>query len=514
MRYRLFKNGLVIAMLFAACNEADLDKLNPNGGTPESYFTTEDELTKGVNAVYAKAQSIQLTGREWFFLHDLRSDDVASGGGQLEGARNQILTGAHLPPNAVLTSVWTGFYRTIHRANAVIDGSANTQNISDELKARLVAEARFLRAWAYSELIVLWDDVPLYSTTVRSLSESQPRASVSDVYQFITTELTEIQAQLPLTYSGANVGRATRGAAQALLGRVYMERGLDFYDEAKVELDKVRTSGVYALEDDYVDNFLEETSFNGESIFEIGFGNDQFNWDADGNSAGNVEGNSRTQEYSAIGWRNLIPSNSLIAEYERTSNGFAENDPRFSDNFYRIGDEFNNGNSVLTDALVQGNLSNFEGGQEKISWRKYTSIYKNAATFYTGAMNMRIIRYAEVLLNLAEVENELGNQATAIGYLNEVRNRPSVDLPNYPIAGKFPVNSKDEVFKAIVHERRVELAGEQHRNRDILRWRRQGKLASEPISYFQANKFERLPIPQDEFATNASLSNSDQNPGY
>jgi starch-binding outer membrane protein, SusD/RagB family len=175
---------------------------------------------------------------------------------------------------------------------------------------------------------------------------------------------------------------------------------------------------------------------------------------------------------------------------------------------------FNNNNTELTDALVQGNLSAFEGGQEKISWKKYTSLYKNNATFYTGPMNMRIIRYAEVLLNLAEVENELGNSSTAIGYLNEIRNRPSVSLPNYPIAGKYPVNSKDEVFKAIVHEKRVELAGEQHRNREILRWRRQGKLATEPIPYFQANKFERLPIPQVEFATNASLTPGDQNPGY
>lgn len=514
MGYKSLKNGLMVALLVAACNEADLDKLNPNGGTPESYYSTADELTKGVNAIYGKAQSIQLVAREWFFLHDLRSDDVASGGGQLEGARNQVLTGAHLPTNSVLTDVWSGFYRTIHRANSVIDGSANTKNISDELKARLVAEAKFLRAWAYSELVTLWGDVPLYQTTVKSLTESQARTPADEVLQFVISDLAEIQADLPLTYSGTDVGRVTRGAAQALLGRVYMERGLEYYDEAKTELDKVYTSGVYTLMDEYSDNFLEETAFNSESVFEIGFANDQFNWDADGNSAGNVEGNSRTQEYSAIGWRNLIPSNGLIAEYERTADGFPENDSRFSDNFYRIGDSFNNGSEVLTDALVQGNLSLLGGVQEKISWKKYTSLYKNNATFYTGAMNMRIIRFAEVLLNLAEVENELGNASTAIGYLNELRNRPSVSLPNYPIAGKFPVNSKDEIFKAIVHEKRVELAGEQHRNRDILRWRRQDKLTTEPISYFQENKFERLPIPQVEFATNASLTNADQNPGY
>lgn len=512
MKNSVVKIGFAFVLLFSACTETDLNKVNPNGGTPQSYYSTADELTKGVNAIYAKIQSSQLAAREWFFLNDLRSDDVASGGGQLEGARNQILTGVHLPANSVMTEVWSGLYRTIHRANSVIDGSANTKDIADALKARLVAEAKFLRAWAYSELVAMWGSVPLYKKTVTSLAESQPRATVDEVYQFIIDDLKAIQAYLPLSYSGSDIGRITRGAAPALLGRVYMAK--NEYANAKAELDKVRTSGIYSLTSEYSDNFLEETGFNSESVFEIGFSNDSFNWDGDGNDYGNNEGNSRTQEYSAIGWRNLIPSNGLIAEFERTSSGFAKNDPRFSSNFYRIGDKINKDAITLTNDMVQGNLSRFEGADEKISWRKYTSLYKNNSTFYTGPMNMRIIRYAEVLLNLAEAENELGNSAAAIGYLNQIRNRPSVAMPNYPIAGKYPVDSKAEIFKAIVHERRVELAGEQIRNRDILRWRKQGKLTSEPISYFQAGTHELLPIPQVEFSTNASLIATDQNPGY
>jgi hypothetical protein len=128
-------------------------------------------------------------------------------------------------------------------------------------------------------------------------------------------------------------------------------------------------------------------------------------------------------------------------------------------------------------------------------------------------MNMRLIRYADVLLLLAEAENELGNIPAAVDYLNQVRSRPSVDMPPYPTA-QYPVNSKAEVFRAVAHERRVELAGEQVRNFDILRWRKQNKLAAEPISYFTANKYELLPIPQDEISNNAKLSQADQNPGY
>ncbi len=495
------KAGLAAILLLGSCSEDSLNKVNPNGGTPVNYYTNEVELTRGVNAVYSMVQSARLVAREWFFLHDLRSDDVASGGGQLEGARNQILTGSLQTSNGVMTDVWNGYYRTIHRANSVIEGSANTQNISESVKNRLLGEARFLRAWAYSDLVILWGAVPLYKVPTKELVESQPKASVDEINAFIISELSEIQSALPAT--ATQVGRITSGAAQALLGRVLMSKG--DYAAAKTELEKVKNSGKYKLVANYFDNFREETGFNEESVFEIGYSNSNFNWDYDGNGSG-TEGNSRTQEYSAIGWRNLIPSNSLLAEYEK-------NDPRIADTFYRIGDKYNNNQDTLKDSQVQGNLSTFDGKQQKVSWKKYTSLYKNKETFYTGPMNMRIIRYAEVLLMLAECENEVGTAAAAIDYLNQIRNRPSVSMPDYPTAN-YPVNSKAEIFKAIMHEKRVELAGEQVRNRDILRWRKQGKLMSEPISYFQANKFELLPIPQIEFSTNASLKPADQNPGY
>jgi hypothetical protein len=113
---------------------------------------------------------------------------------------------------------------------------------------------------------------------------------------------------------------------------------------------------------------------------------------------------------------------------------------------------------------------------------------------------------------MAECENALGNDADAIDYLNEVRSRTGVAMPDYPTAS-YPVDTPDEVFRAIVHERRVELAGEQIRNRDILRWRTLGKLSAEPISYFAA-KHALAPIPQQEIDSNAKLTQADQNPGY
>jgi len=505
MKIKFYKATLLSTLLLVACSESLLDKTNPNGGTPQTYYSTTDELTKGVNAIYAVAQSISLVAREWFFIHDLRSDDMATGGGQLEVPRAQLLTGSNDAANSVSTSVWTGFYEVIHRANSVISGSVNAGiNVSDTDKRRFVGEARFLRAWAYSDLIVLWGAVPLYTEPVTTLSGGKARTAVDDINKFLIDELTAIEADLPASYGPSEKGRATLGAAQALLARVYMFKG--DYTNAKVELDKIVTSGTYSLMPSYFDNFKEETPYNAESIFEIGFYNANNNWDGNGDGTGLNEGNTRTQEYSAVGWRNLIPSDALLAEYESTFKSDAKTDPRFADTFVRIGDTISNPPYALKASQVQANTSNFQGGQEKISWKKYTSIYKTDATFYTGPMDMRIIRYAEVLLNLAECENELGNTAKAIGYLNQVRDRASVTMPHYPTAA-YPVSNKAEIFAAVMHERRVELAGEQIRNRDIVRWRNNGKLTTDPVP----NKKGLVKIPANEIANNQNISDADQN---
>ncbi len=509
---RYYLTSIVVTLgLLAGCSTNSLDQVNPNQVTTDTYFKNSTELVKGVNAVYAIWQSYNLTGREWFFIHDLRSDDVTSGGGQLEAPRNQLLIGAQIAGNAVSFSVWNGLYRTIHRANVVIGKGATVKDDPTTAK-RAIAEAKFLRALSYFDLVSLWGGVPLYAEYVTEVDGTKPRSSATEIYQLITTDLQAVQADLPASYTGSDLGRATKGAAAALLGRVYLQLG--DYAKAKPEFQKVISSGLYKLTDEYVDNFQEENENNSESLFEIGFSKiGDFNWDSDGNDGGANETTTRSQEYNPVGWRNLIPSNGLLAEYENTAKGDEKTDPRLKYNFYFIGDSYNGDKNVLGDKDVQGNAQTFNGTSQKISWRKYTALYKTADTYYTSGINMRIIRYADVLLGMAECENETGNTTGAIALLNQVRARKSVAMPVYPTKA-YPVNSKDEVFRAVVHERRVELAGEQVRNRDILRWRAQSKLKTEPISYFVKGKQELLPIPQQELDNNSKLSQKDQNPGY
>ncbi|GAB3890689.1 RagB/SusD family nutrient uptake outer membrane protein [Larkinella knui] len=496
--------------LMVGCQESDLDKLNPNGVTVDNFYKNGAELSSAVNAVYAMAKANTLTSREWFFLLDLRSDDVAAGGGQLETPRNQLLLGSHTTDNGVASAVWQGFYRLIHRANATIDLSTKVADLSAADKARLLAETRFLRAWSYFDLVTLWGGVPLYKSYVTSVEGALPRATEKEVYDFIIADLKAAQEALPATYDANNLGRATKGAAQMLLARVYLQQA--DYASAKTELQKIITSGTYSLVDEYSDNFTEENEFNKESIFEINFfpAGGNYNWDADGNGATAGTETVRTQEYSAIGWRNIIPSNSLLNEFEKTATG---TDPRFAKSFYVTGDKYNLDKSVLTDAAQNGNSSVVDGKTMKVSWRKFSLMYKTDQSFLTGGINQRIMRYAETLLAMAEVENEIGSPAEAVKYLNMVRARKSVAMPAYPTAA-FPVSTKDQVFTAIVHERRVELSGEQVRFRDILRWRKANKLKAEPFSYFQKNKHELLPIPQQEVDNNPKIEPTNQNPGY
>ncbi|HYF67979.1 MAG TPA: RagB/SusD family nutrient uptake outer membrane protein [Ohtaekwangia sp.] len=495
VRNTILKACLIFA-LASGCSEDLLDKINKNDLSAEIYYLNEKELVTGVNGVYAAWQGLDLYAREYFFLHDMRGDDMQPGGENLELQRRQVIEGTLDASNPVMFSVWQGLYRVIHRANVVIQSADRPEvNAPDEVKNRISGEAKFHRGWAYFELVSMWGGVPLYTTYATSPSEAEGRASADEVYAQVIADLTDAVNALPETYADSDIGRATTYAARAMLARVYMQRGE--YGLAKEQLDPIVNSEAFSLTDEYIDNFQEEQEFNEESLFEIAFSSNfgGLGWNPAGDGA-NMEVTVRGQEYGPNAWRNLIPSNELLAEFE-------DDDPRFEDTFYQIGDTYNNGTMTITE---------MQNASPKISWRKYTMIYKVPSEDQRSGINFRVIRYAEVLLMLAECENELDNGDEAIDLLNEIRDRASVMMPHYP-TDEYPCLSQAQIFEAIVHEKRIELSGEQIRNRDILRWREQNKLPSEPISYFDT-KHLLLPIPLQEIDNNSMISQEDQNPGY
>lgn len=436
---------------------------------------------------------------------------MASGGPQLETPRNQLLIGVHDAANGLTNSIWRGWYRTIHRANVVIEKGPAATAVPQATRDRIMGEARFLRAWSYYELGALFGGVPLYKEYVKDLDGALARSSQKEVYDFVIADLKAAEPTLPATYNAANQGRATKAAAQVLLARTYLQLG--DYASAKTELQKVVSSGLYKIVDNYLDLTNEEGEFNAESILEIVYApsGGAYNWGGDGDGSANQEETVRTQEYSPIGWRNVIPSNKMLNEFERPSKGDAKLDPRYAMSFWTEGDKYNNGASTMP--VVSGNKSTVDGQTLTVSWRKYSILYKLDNAYAQSGINMRVMRYADVLLMLAECENELGNSATAISLMNQVRARASVAMPPYPTKN-YPCANKDQVFDAVMHERMVELSAEQIRNFDIIRWRKNNKLKTEPISYFQKGKHELLPLPQQEIDNNPKIDQKDQNPGY
>ena len=284
-------NMLLIATIIAtaaivACNKK-LNVLDQNNPTVISYFKVASELQNGVNGAYSSMRAGNLVGREWFFTHDMRGWETNAGGAQLEAARAELLKqSSPSPSNPVMTNVWDGAYEMINRANQVI---SSAPGVTDNPAGRDVAvgEAKFLRAWAYFELVSMWGPVPLYLQPVTSITGYKGQSPAADVYDSIIVDLTDAVAKLPATPANGHAGSA---AASVLLGRVQMQNGN--YAAAKAALLLVTTSGKYSLMPNFSDNFDGDVAdskgtfatgheYNAESIFEVSFvdkGDDNFNW--------------------------------------------------------------------------------------------------------------------------------------------------------------------------------------------------------------------------------------------
>ncbi len=472
-----------------SCKEEELDLQDPNVIVPDTFFQNAGELQSAVNGAYSFLQSQGMYGRIAFFLFDNLSQENL-GTDALQGGLKAFMDYSYDPSLGELFTYWQAAYRGISSANFVIEseeqGLLNESIPPAEVNQRL-GEVRFLRAFYYFNLTNLWGGVPL-TTETNPEGGGIPKATQADVYALIMEDLDFAVANLPEKGNTPN-GRATRAAALALKGKVHLF--LEQWAEAKTAFESITG---YTIEGVALrDNGNEAGEFNPESIFEVNYdkqiGGDQ--WDATGN--GVRETTFRGIEYAPTNFANIIVRPSFAAEFE-------EDDPRIEAYFYRNGDSYNNGENT------------FDGLANTV-WRKYQNLdVQPQDGFDLSGINFRVIRYADVLLMLAEAENELGNQAVAIELLNRVRDR--AEMPNYGTEEMqrrgYPVGSQAEVFEAIVHERAVELAGEQIRYMDLKRW---GRLADVIIG-FQAGKHEFMPIPQAEIDANPDMTNADQNPGY
>jgi len=501
---------LALSLLQYRCDPAELYIRNPNQISAETWFNNEDQVVMAVNAVYVRLQTRGLYQRTLYYAMDnLSYEQLMNPSAEVDKLQYSLYT--FTARHTAIADYWRSCYAGIRSANFVI---ANENIIENQ---KYPGEAHFLRALYYFLLVTRFGDVPLV-TDVSARPEGLPRSPASAVWNLIEEDLFFAAAHC-LPKDKEEKGRATSGAAWALLGKAFLfqangSHSGDDYQQAKNAFLQVLEDPGYSLEDRYLNNFGEEREHGPESIFEVEFNADagySNEWSTDDDGSGYNEITFRGREYGLMDWFTVYPTDNLLDEFE-------PGDPRYGYCFYASGDVFNRGNDTIREI----------GLNRRAGWRKYQNYYKQKHENSESGINCKVIRLADVLLMLAEVENEMGNLQEAVEYLNRVRSRPDVMMPGYgtpEMDALYPVNDQSDIRNAIEHERKVELCGEQVRYNDLVRWRRlEAFVIHDIIPYlpeymkiqvrFDPDVHYLWPIPQGEIDNNQAITEADQNPGY
>lgn len=448
-----------------------------------NFYKTQNDAISAVTAVYSDLtrnthnDHASIFNRLLVLTVGMSSDDHLPGPGATNPDVRSIAVLTSSATNGRYDELWRQHYEGINRANAAI-GRIPGIEFDATLKARLINESKFLRAVYYFNLVRLWGGVPLVTEETLDLNNiNVPRATADDVYKQIIQDLTDAEA-LPVTYTASDAGRATRGAAKALLLKVYITQ--EKWDLALAKFQEIKELNVYHLFNDFADIFNIAKKNTEEHIFSAQFA-------ADGNYLFNGTGSSNvlaiTSAPAAIGGFDADnPHPSLISLFQ-------PNDKR-------------KGVTLFDSTVIGGQTLKFAP-----HFAKYVDL--NAlSTLYQSSINIPIIRYAEVLLFKAEAENEKnGPTEEAYDAINQVRQRVGLD----DLATGL---SKDQFRDSVYVERRLEFAFEQIRWFDLLRTKR---LVSELKKYEDkvniSEKYYLLPIPQKEVDINPALQGH-QNPGW
>lgn len=560
---------LAAAGLMSSCydlNQYPHDQLNSS-----TFWQTEAHAKSGMMSAYNTMKSESVFGMYYGF----------DGFGEIAfGMYETVSLGTYTARSGDIENQWKNTYEGIARANAVLQ-NVDKVDMSDELKAQYKGEAKFMRALYYFHLLDLFGGVPLYDETTivgdEYMEMKKPRSTAEATRQFILDDLEEAIRVLPVQWVQSEYGRATRGAAVALRGKVklyskdYTGAIADFEEIVK---DPENRGYGYELYPDYAKLFTPEGDTSNEMIFAIqnmgGIGTDY------GMSFGLRLGSRST---AGSGWNNCIATDILADMYENkdgTKFDWEDYIPGFTTDQNIQSETFmaELTNSVVSKypakkELLRQIYENRDPRMEQTLITPY-SMYLGCISysdpkwmeFVVGAgtnenygyirnnrgwydylfrkfvpegnmngqltnrehvpINFPLIRYADVLLMLAECYNEVERQDEAVELINQVRQRPSTDMPALNSGPAWlKASTKEEVFERIVHERAVELANEGHRFGDLKRW----GLCEEKLNFKYddisgKDRYTRVfverdylwPIPAVEFERNPQLGTN--NPGW
>ena len=454
-----------------------------------TFYKTQDDATAAVSAMYASLHSYASVAFPAIAIESMGSGDVDKGSvASDESFMYDFINFNVTSGEGQVPDFWNGEFVIINLANQNLD---NIPAISMDatLKARYIAESKFVRAWAYFRLVRAYGDVPLRLHVPKGTTEYNiPRTPKAQVYAAIEQDLTDAAATLPQSYSGADVGRATKGAALALHAKVamYQQKWPDVLTYTK----SVMGLG-YALFPDYEQMFRTNHKNNSESVFEI-----QTSY-VPNNSNANVSQYAQVQgaRIPNGGWGFNVPNAALAATFE-------PGDPRKDATFLYAGETTPEGDVIPTG------LDNPAYNQK--TYMPFAIVNAQPDAPYGVGQDFIAIRYADVLLMNAEANNELGNASAALVSLNMVRARAregnNTILPDITETGQTALRT------IIWHERRVELALEFDHYFDVIRRGDAEATAEFGARGWKAGKNEVWPIPQTEI--DLSAGTLVQNPGY
>jgi tetratricopeptide (TPR) repeat protein len=484
--------GAALLLLAPACENSDFLEVKPQGViNANNFFQTGDHAVWSTNAVYNQLRTWDLTSFPWLALTDIISDDATKGSfpadAQRLSAYDDFTYDSRFPDEVRLS--WRGHYQGIFRANVAIEGIPKVPKMDETLRGRLIGESKFLRAHFYFNLVRWFGDVPLIlSPLTQDQFYTQTRTPAAKVYEQIIKDLTDAIAALPekSKYAPADLGRVTKGAARGVLAKVYLTLK-DFANAEKLALEVIN-SGEYALLADFAKIFLPEGENSSESVWEVQATAlpDSYAGSTPWNMVQGVRGTPN------LGWGFNLPSDDLVRSFER-------GDPRREATVLEVGEVLPDGSAIVED--------NKEMEGERYNQKAWTP--QHALLQDNGPSNLRMLRYADILLIASEALNENGKTQDALRYLNQVRARARGArnvLPNVTLT------DKTQLREAIWRERRSELAMEQQRWFDLLRTGRAATTMKAIGKNFITGKHELFPIPSTEIALSGGAMV--QNPGY
>ncbi|MFC5282513.1 RagB/SusD family nutrient uptake outer membrane protein [Pedobacter alpinus] len=495
---------LVVALTLGACQRNFLDLRTqgeynidnypfPGGAGPYDQF---------INGAYSDLRNFDVTVQAFVGITNIRSDDADKGSTPSDGATLQEMDAFTMTPaNGLINGFWLGHFRLISSANFILDRIKNdpNPNTAPSLKIDAEAQAKFFRAYAYFMMVRSFGAVPIIDsvTTGTVGSTNVPRSAPSLVYAFIENDLRFAAANLlqKSAYDRRFIGRITAGAANGLLAKVYLTQGK--WAQAQAAADLVMKSGEYDLSVSYRDIFEEAGENSRESILEVQATADAANPTIFGSQYSQVQGVRGAGDWN-LGWGFNVPSTALDAAYE-------PNDPRKARTILYSG-----GTSLYGEAVPAG-LPNPRYNNKVSSPRSRQTQVNSRSAFWN---NVRLLRYADVVLMYAEASNEIGgtqNTTDALAALNSIRARARRGA----VAGTLPdVTTRDQTLlrDAIHFERRIEFAMEHERFFDLVRWGTVAVVMQNHGKAFVPNKHELLPVPQVQ--RDLSRGVLTQNPGY